>query len=58
MTKIITITGNNHITGIEYGVVEMPDTPVRTGRPNTNKQKIANKRYYMKRLQNTRIKQK
>ena len=55
---MITITGNNRITGIEYGVVEMPDTPVRTGHPNTNKQKIANKRYYMKRLQNTRIRQK
>ena len=57
MTKMITITGNNRITGIEYGVVKMPDTPVRTGRPNTNKQKVMNKRY-IKQLQNTRIRQK
>lgn len=27
MTKVLTITGNNRITGVEYGVVEMPDTP-------------------------------
>lgn len=54
---MITITGNNRITGIEYGVVKMPDTPVRTGRPNTNKQKVMNKRY-IKQLQNTRIRQK
>ena len=54
---MITITGNNRITGIEYGVVELPDTPVRTGRPNTNKQKVMNKRY-IKQLQNTRIRQK
>lgn len=57
MTKVISITGNNRITGIEYGVVELPDTPVRTGRPNTNKQKVMNKRY-IKQLQNTRIRQK
>lgn len=57
MTKVLTITGNNHITGVEYGVVEMPDTPVHTARPNTNKQKVMNKRY-IKQLQNTRIKQK
>lgn len=57
MTKVLTITGNNRITGIEYGVVEMPDTPVHTGRPNTNKQKLINQRY-IKQLQNTRIRQK
>lgn len=58
MTKVIRIIENNCITGVQYGVVEMPDTPVRTGHPNTNKQKIANKRYYIKQLQNTRIRQK
>ena len=57
MTKVLTITGNNRITGVEYGVVEMPDTAVHTARPNTNKQKVMNKRY-IKQLQNTRIKQK
>lgn len=57
MTKIITITGNNRITGIEYGVVEMPDTPVYTGHPNASKQKIMNKKY-IKQLQNARIRQK
>lgn len=57
MTKVLTITDNNHITGVEYGVVEIQDTPVHTARPNTNKQKVMNKRY-IKQLQNTRIKQK
>ena len=57
MTKIITITGNNRITGIEYGVVKMPDTPVYTGHPNASKQKIMNKKY-IKQLQNARIRQK
>ena len=57
MTKIIGIIEDNGITGVEYGVVEFPDTPVRTGRPNTNKQKMINKNY-IKRLQNTRIRQK
>lgn len=58
MTKVIRIIENNCITGVQYGVVEFPDTPVYTKHLNTNKQKIANKRYYMKRLQNTRIRQK
>ena len=57
MTKIISIIKDNGITGVQYGVVEFPDTPVSTGRPNTNKQKIANK-HYIKQLQNTRIRQK
>lgn len=57
MTKIISIIEDNGITGVQYGVVEFPDTPVRTGRPNTNKQKVMNKRY-IKQLQNTRIRQK
>ena len=54
MTKIIGIIEDNGITGVKYGVVEFPDTPVRTGRPNTNKQKIANK-HYIKQLRNARI---
>ena len=57
MTKIISIIEDNGITGVQYGVIEFPDTPVRTGRPNAGKQKIMNKNY-IKRLQNTRIRQK
>jgi hypothetical protein len=30
MTKVLTITGNNHITGVEYGVVKIPDTPIHS----------------------------
>lgn len=57
MTKVIRIIENNCITGVEYGVVKIPDTPVHTARPNTNKQKVMNKGY-IKQLQNTRIRQK
>ena len=57
MTKIISIIEDNGITGVQYGVVEFPDTPVRTGHPNAGKQKMINKNY-IKRLQNTRIRQK
>ncbi|MBR2510783.1 MAG: hypothetical protein IKB59_01295 [Alphaproteobacteria bacterium] len=57
MTKVIRIIENNCITGVQYGVVEFPDTPVYTKHLNTNKQKVMNKRY-IKQLQNTRIRQK
>ena len=57
MTKIISIIEDNGITGVQYGVVKIPDTPVSTIRPNAGKQKIMNKNY-IKRLQNTRIRQK
>lgn len=29
MTKIIAITGNNHVTGIVYGTVNIPDTEAK-----------------------------
>ena len=57
MTKVIRIIENNCITGVQYGVVEFPDTPVYTGHPNASKQKIMNKKY-IKQLQNARIRQK
>ena len=57
MTKVIRIIENNCITGVQYGVVEFPDTPVYTKHLNTNKQIVMNKRY-IKQLQNTRIRQK
>ena len=57
MTKVIRIIENNCITGVQYGVVEFPDTPVYTKHLNTNKQKVMNKRY-IKQLQKTRIRQK
>ena len=57
MTKVIRIIENNCITGVQYGVVEFPDTPVYTKHLNTEKQKIINKPY-VKQLQNTRIRQK
>ena len=57
MTKVISIIEDNCITGVQYGVIEFPDTPVYTGHPNANKQKIMNKKY-IKQLQNARIRQK
>ncbi len=57
MTKVIRIIENNCITGVQYGVVEFPDTPVYTKHLNTEKQKIINKPY-VKQLRNARIRQK
>ncbi len=57
MTKVISIIEDNCITGVQYGVIEFPDTPVYTGHPNASKQKIMNKKY-IKQLQNARIRQK
>lgn len=57
MTKVISIIEDNCITGVQYGVIEFPDTPVYTRHPNASKQKIMNKKY-IKQLQNARIRQK
>ena len=57
MTKVIRIIENNCITGVQYGAVDFPDTPVYTKHLNTEKQKIINKPY-VKQLRNARIRQK
>lgn len=57
MAKVITIVENNHITGVVYGTVNVPDTEIK--QPQKHQQmaaKVRNVRLHQ--LRNHHIKQK
>ena len=49
--KVIGITEDNRITGVQYGLIEIPDAPETTPFPQTRK-KTKNYQTQMKKLQN------
>ena len=57
MTQIIAIVENNHITGVVYGTVNVPDTEIKLSQKHSQMAgKVSKAR--MQQLRNQRIKQK
>ncbi|MEE1029766.1 MAG: hypothetical protein UIC65_01955 [Alphaproteobacteria bacterium] len=57
MTQIIAIVENNHVTGVVYGTVNVPDTGTKVPQQHTQTAaKVSKAR--MQQLRNQRIKQK
>lgn len=57
MTQIIAIVENNHVTGVVYGTVNVPDTGTKVPQKHTQTTaKVSKAR--MQQLRNQRIKQK
>ena len=57
MTQIIAIVENNHVTGVVYGTVNVPDTEIKLSQKHSQMAgKVSKAR--MQQLRNQRIKQK
>lgn len=57
MAKVISIVENNHITGVVYGTVNVPDTEIKQSKKHTQMAVKASKAR-IQQLRNQRIKQK
>ena len=57
MTKVIRIVENNHITGVVYGTVEMPDT-ASTQKQRYNQMVAKTTKARMKQLRDSRTRRK
>lgn len=57
MAKVISIVENNHITGVVYGTVNVPDTEIKKSKKHTQMAVKASKAR-IQQLRNKRIKQK